>query len=76
MAGTHQRRTKSGKVVTVRNPTRRRHNAMAAPQRKAAQRKTKASGRQLQAGFKFGKGGQIVKDTRTGRTRKRRISQL
>lgn len=77
MAGTHKRRLKSGKTVTVKNPTRsgrRAHNAKAAPKRKARQRKMKARGTQLAAGLKFGKGGRIVRDrsARRVKTRKRK----
>lgn len=78
MAGTHRRRLRSGKVITVRNPTRkgvRAHNRSSAPKRKATQRRMKTSGKQLAAGFKFGKGGRIVRDRDKSRVRKRRKAQ-
>lgn len=78
MAGTHKRRLKSGKTITVRNPGkggRRAHNARSAPKRKAAQRKMKARGTQLKAGMKYGKGGRIVRDRNKGRVASRRAKQ-
>jgi hypothetical protein len=74
----HRRRKPKGGYTTVRSfsrKQRKRANKQSGRKRVRRMRKARATGTQLKAGWKFGAKGQVIRDRKKGRVKRRRKTQ-